>query len=162
VTAKECNFDENTILVSKTDLQGKITYANQAFINISGFSEKELIGSAHNIARHPEMPATVFKLLWEYLKEGKEINAYVLNQCKNGDYYWVFANVTPSIDLNNKTIAYHSTRCVPSASSLSTIVPLYAELLALEKSSGIDASYKHLKSILQNKGLTYDEFILSC
>jgi PAS domain S-box-containing protein len=157
----ERTFSDDTILVSKTDLQGNITYANQEFINISGYSEKELIHKPHNITRHPDIPKIVFKLLWDTLKEGNEINAYVKNQCKDGDYYWVFANVAPSVDCNRKIVGYHSTRHTASKKALAVIEPLYKKLLSLEKSSGMDASLKALTKILNDKGVSYEEFIFS-
>jgi PAS domain S-box-containing protein len=83
-------FREDEIIVSKTDLKGLITYANKTFLDISGFTEEELLGQPHNIIRHPDMPQCVFKLLWKTVAKGDEIFAYVKNMCKNGDHYWVF------------------------------------------------------------------------
>ncbi len=156
----EVTFDENTLLVTKTDLQGKITYANRAFIKIVKMSERELIGKPHSIVRHPDMPKVIFKLLWNYLKDGKEINAYVKNLCSDGSYYWVFANVTPSY-FNNQVVGYHSARKKPNAKALELIKPLYKELLEIEKRNGVDASFKRMMEILDEKGVRYDEFILS-
>ena len=161
MSSMEHTYADNIILVSKTDLSGKITYANQEFIKVSGYSEKELIGQPHNIVRHPYMPSIVFKLLWEALKSGNEINAYVINLCKDGGYYWVFANVAPSVTAEGKTLGYHSTRHTAKKSALSIITPLYKDLLEIEKKSGIDASFKKLQSILNDKGMTYEQFILS-
>ena len=156
----EVGFDENTLLVTKTDTKGKITYANRAFIDIVQMEERELIGKPHNIIRHPDMPKVIFKLLWDYLKNGKEINAYVKNLCKDGSYYWVFANVTPSY-FKDKVVGFHSARRKPKKSSLEIIKPLYKELLSLERSGGVDASMKRIEQILKEKGVQYDEFILS-
>jgi PAS domain S-box-containing protein len=159
-TNNEVTFDENTLLVTKTDLKGKITYANRAFIDIVKIEEAELINKPHSIVRHPDMPKAIFKLLWDYLKNGKEINAYVKNICSNGSYYWVFANVTASY-FNNNVIGYHSARRKPKESSLNVIKPLYKTLLDLEKRGGIEASLSKVDEILNEKGLEYDEFILS-
>jgi len=159
-TNKEVTFDEQTLLVTKTDLKGKITYANRAFIDIVKMQEKELVGQPHNLVRHPDMPKVIFKLLWDYLKSGKEINAYVKNLCKDGSYYWVFANVTPSY-FNNKIIGYHSARKKPTQTALQTIKPLYQTLLDLEKRGGINESMKKIEQLLKEKGVEYDEFILS-
>ncbi len=103
----ELSFNENEIIVSKTDLKGRITYGNEVFIKLSGYEEHELLGKPHNIVRHKEMPKCIFKLLWERIQSGEEIFAYVVNQAKNGDHYWVFANVTPSFDNNGKIIGYY-------------------------------------------------------
>lgn len=158
---QELTFGEEEFIVSKTDLQGKITYGNFLFIKMSGFSELELIHQPHNILRHEEMPKVVFKLLWSRIKEGKEIFAYVKNKTKNGDYYWVFAHVTPSFNSNREITNYHSVRRKPSDKALSIIKPLYATLLQHERSGGMNASEAALNQILKDKGLSYDEFILS-
>jgi len=162
ITARnnEVTFDEHTLLVSKTDLKGNITYVNRALVDIVQIDEYELIGKPHNIIRHPDMPKAIFKLLWDYLKDGKEINAYVKNLCKDGSYYWVFANVTPSY-FNDKVVGYHSTRRKPNQEALNVIKPLYKTLLDLEKQGGTDASLKKMQEILNEKGVEYDEFILS-
>jgi PAS domain S-box-containing protein len=154
-------FSKDIILVSKTDLQGKITYANREFIEVCGYSEKELMHKPHSLIRHPDVPRIVFKLLWDTIKTGKEINAYVKNRCKNGDYYWVFANVAPSVDANRKIVDYHSTRHCVSKEALAVIEPLYKQLLAIEKTSGMDGSLKALMDIVNEKGVTYEEFIFS-
>ena len=156
----EKTFNSNELLVTKTDLKGVITYANQKFINIIGLKEEELVGKPHNIIRHPDMPKIIFKLLWDTLKSGSEINAYVKNLCADGSYYWVMANVTPSY-LNGKVIGYHSARRTASKDTLSIIEPLYKQLLSAEKSGGMSASQKILDNLLKEKGMEYDEFILS-
>lgn len=161
MAGSELTFHDDEFIVSKTDLQGKITYGNELFIKISGYSEEELLGAPHNILRHPQMPALVFKLLWETIKSGEEIFAYVVNKNKNNDYYWVFAHVTPSMDNDGRIIGFHSVRRKPTGTALSVIKPLYAELLRTEKIGGITASHQELIALLQQKGLSYEEFILS-
>ena len=162
-TKNEKKFDNNVLLVTKTDLQGIIRYANRAFIQVVGMKESELVGSPHNIIRHPDMPKIIFKYLWSYLQNGQEIHAYAKNLCADGSYYWVVANVTPSFDIKNrdKIIGYHSSRCLPSEKALATIIPLYKQLLAAEKSAGIDASEKIMNNLLKEKGVAYAELILS-
>lgn len=158
---KEITFGDEEFIVSKTDLKGKITYCNDLFLKMSGFKELELIDQPHNILRHPDMPAVVFKLLWERIKEGKEIFAYVKNRTKNDDYYWVFAHVTPSFDPNRKIANYHSVRRKPSQKALEVIKPIYATLLQKEKTGGMAASEAALTQLLKDKGVSYDELILS-
>lgn len=158
---QELFFDEDQFIVSKTDLGGRITYGNSLFIRISGYDEEQLIGAPHNILRHPDMPAVVFKLLWDTIKNGHEIFAYVKNKTKNGDFYWVFAHVTPSFDRNRKISNFHSVRRKPQKKALEIIEPIYKQLLNLEKQSGISASENALNQLLKEKGLTYEEFILS-
>ena len=160
-TNHEKYFLEHEVIVSKTDTKGRITYGNEIFIRISGYEEQELLGSPHNILRHPDMPKVIFKLLWDTIQEGEEINAYVKNLSKDGSYYWVLANVTPSFDKNNNIIGYFSVRRVPSRDALEIIKPIYSHLLSLEKSAGMDASMKYLKELLKSKGVSYEEFVLS-
>jgi len=160
-TSQEKHFKENEIIVSKTDTKGKITYGNEIFIKMSGYAEDELLGKPHNILRHPDMPKAIFKLLWDTIKSKNEINAYVKNLSKDGSYYWVLANITPSYDENEKIIGYFSARRTASQSALEFIKPLYKKLLDIEKSKGMQASIEHINNILQEKGLSYEEFILS-
>lgn len=165
-TGKERTFRDEEIIVSKTDRQGRITYANDVFLEIAGYTEAEVLGQPHSIVRHPAMPRCVFKLLWETIESGKEIFAYVVNMAKNGDHYWVFAHVTPSFGPGGDIIGHHSNRRTPDRSALATIEPLYRQLLAEEEkhSSKVDqvaASSKLLHSVLAQKGMEYDELMFT-
>ncbi len=144
-------------LVSKTDIKGKITYANPSFIKITGYTEKELLGQPHNIVRHPDMPKIIFKILWENVSNKKEIFAYVKNMSKNGGFYWVYANITASLNNQDSVIGYYSVRRKPSTKALAIIAPLYDKLLSLESTGGIDASRTYLEEFLKDKGVNYDE-----
>lgn len=148
-------------IVSKTDLQGKITYCNEIFMKFAGLSEKELLGQPHKIVRHPDMPGIIFKLLWERIKSKKEIFAYVKNMAADGSYYWVYANVTASVDDNNNIIGYYSVRRKPSEHALHTIKSLYATLLEKEKSGGMEVSNSYLNNLLEKESLNYDQFMNS-
>ncbi len=158
-TQNEKKLSEEEFIVSKTDSKGKILYGNKTFIKISGYKESELLGQPHNILRHPDMPAAVFKLLWDRLHAGKEIFAYVKNTCKDGSFYWVHANVTVTKDINGQVVDFHSVRRKPSAKAMQTIPDLYNKLLQEEKTLGLDASGKMLTSILEKAGVSYDDFI---
>ena len=129
VTQQEVMMREGSVLVSKTDLKGRITYVNQDFIDISGFSEPELIGKNHNMVRHPDMPPAAFKWLWDDLRAGKPWTAPIKNRCKNGDHYWVIANVSP-IYQNGKIVEYMSVRSVPSREQVAEAEKLYTDLNA--------------------------------
>ncbi len=109
VTNNEIELGDETIIVSKTDLKGQITYVNRDFLAISGFAESELIGEPHNIVRHPDMPTEAFQDLWDTLKVGRPWTGYVKNRCKNGDHYWVLANATPIWD-HGQVTGYLSVR----------------------------------------------------
>lgn len=163
-TGKEVFFENDEIIVSKTDLNGKITYANETFLKIAGYTESEVLGMPHSMIRHPDMPACVFKLLWDTIASGEEIFAYVVNMAKNGDHYWVFAHVTPTFNDRGEITGYHSNRRVPEAASIAHVKELYATLRAEErkhadKRSGLAASYAMLTATLQSQNLEYEEFI---
>lgn len=159
---EELCFDENLFIVSKTDLKGKITYGNDLFIEISGYSEKELIGAPHSILRHADMPRAVFKLLWDRIQSGNEVFAYVKNRAKSGKFYWVHAYVTPIVDSRkNQIIGYHSVRRSPSKKGVEIVEPLYRKMLDAEKSGGIQASAALLNTTLSQLKVSYDEFVLS-
>ena len=152
---------ENDFIVSKTDLKGRITYVNKIFIEMGEYSEEELLGKAHSIIRHPDMPKAVFKLLWEMVQAGDEIFAFVLNKTKNGNDYWVYANITPSPDKNGRTVGYYSVRRKPSAAALQIIKPLYSQMLNAERSGGVTAGTKVLTDLLHEKGMDYNELIIT-
>lgn len=165
-SGNEITFSEDEIIVSKTDTRGIITYANRVFCRVAGYSEDELLGQPHNIIRHPDMPGCVFKLLWDTLAEGREIFAYVVNQARNGDHYWVFAHVTPSYDARGQLIGYHSNRRVPYADALPKVKALYAELRAIEgrhnnRAAAVQAGFDAVAAKLQAAGVSYGEFVFS-
>ncbi len=166
-TGKERHFKPEELIVSKTDLKGRITYANEVFLRLSDYREKEVLGQPHSIIRHPDMPRCVFKLLWDEIAAGHEIFAYVVNMSKNGDHYWVYAHITPSLDANGKIIGYHSNRRVADPKVLKDkIIPLYAKLRQIEESTanrkdGMIAAGKALAQKLSDAGLAYDKFIQS-
>lgn len=167
VTGKERFFGDNEIIVSKTDLKGRISYANRVFTSIADYTEQEVLGAPHSILRHPDMPRCVFRLLWEHIQSGRELFAYVINRTKNGDHYWVMAHVTPSYDAQGEIDGYHSNRRVPKRSALNdTIIPLYKALLEEEGKHandkvGMNAAYDMLQKTLASKGVGYDQFIFS-
>jgi PAS domain S-box-containing protein len=112
-SGSEKKFLASEQLVSITDLQGRITYANQEFCEIAGYSLEELVGQNHNIVRHPTMPKAAFADLWSKIQQEKSWRGMVKNRCKNGDYYWVDAYVTPIFE-NDKVVGYQSVRTCPS------------------------------------------------
>ena len=164
-TSIERQMREDDFIVSKTDLKGRITYGNRIFIEFSGYSESELLGSQHNIIRHPDMPRAVFKLLWDAIQTKQECNAYVKNMAKDGSFYWVFANVTPNFDRDGNVIGYFSVRRKPKASGVKTVTDLYRAMLDAERRAGakdaISASTRILTDLLAEKGLSYDELVLA-
>lgn len=105
---EEIILEKDALITSKTDLKGNIIYANNDFLKYAGYEVSELLLKPHNIVRHEDMPRTVFKCLWDYIQNGKEIFAFVKNKAKDGRYYWVFANVTASFDEQGNIINYYS------------------------------------------------------
>lgn len=165
LTGIERKFGEDDIIVSKTDLKGRITYANQIFLEIAGYTEKEVLGQPHSMIRHPAMPRCIFKLLWATIEAGHEIFAYVINRAKNGDHYWVYAHVTPSFNSSGQIIGYHSNRRVPEWHIIEEhINPLYRSLREEEarhasRKDGLLASEQMVLDFLAKQGVAYDEFI---
>lgn len=124
VTGHEQSFPKGKALISKTDLKGSITYANDAFVELSGYVREELIGKNHNLVRHPDMPPEAFADLWQTIKKNRPWHGIVKNRCKNGDHYWVDAMVVP-IRENNGTIGYMSVRKEPKREQVASAEALY-------------------------------------
>lgn len=165
-TNQEVYFDTNDVIVSKTDLKGKIVYANDVFLQIAGYRESEVIGQPHNMIRHPDMPRSVFGFLWERIVGGKEVFAYVKNMTKSGDHYWVLAHVTPSYDESGSITGYHSNRRVPERSSVAKVSKLYgemrrAETVASGPREGLQAGRAVLEQALAAAKQPYDAFVFS-
>ena len=149
----EIELDPKRYIVSETDAKGKITFVNDYFMDISGYNSEELIGSAHNIVRHPDMPKIVFKLLWQTISSGKNINAVVKNRAKDGRYYWIFTEFETRRDADNgNIIGYQASRKSISKHVIEIIAELYASLLEIEKNDSIEASEKYLIEFLKDKG----------
>lgn len=124
ITNTERTYGEDIEIVSTTDLKGRITYANQEFCDIAGFSSDELLKKSHNIVRHPDVPPAAFADLWDSLKAGKPWMGIVKNRCKNGDYYWVDAYVSPIME-GGKVLGYESVRVKPSQDQVRRAEKIY-------------------------------------
>jgi len=165
-TGRERTWPEHQLIVSKTDTKGIITYANEVFCQVAGYTVAELEGQNHNVIRHPDMPRAVFKLLWDTIQGGEEIFAYVVNQAKNGDHYWVFAHVTPTFDAERRIVGYHSSRRVPKREAIAKAAALYKEIKAVEASytspkEGLAAGVAALHAVLAQQNIAYDEFVFT-
>lgn len=160
----ERSLGTDDVIVTKTDLKGRITYANEVFCDISALGETELLGQPHSIIRHPEMPRAVFRLLWETVQREQEIFAYVVNLAADGAHYWVLAHVTPSRDRHGRIVGYHSNRRRPSAYAVDQVRPLYARLRAEEArhARAVDAARAGadlLDQVLAERGTDYERFV---
>ena len=156
---------EDDFIVSKTNPKGIITYGNPIFIEFSGYSEEELLGSQHNIVRHPDMPRAAFQLAWDTIRAGKEFFAYVKNMAKDGSYYWVFTHITPDFDQQHNIVGYTSVRRCPKRDAVAKVEPVYRLMLQAERSAGprdaIAAGTGVLVDLLNQKGMSYEELVFS-
>ena len=164
LTGQERFFEPDEIIVSKTDRAGRITYANAVFQRIAQYTEQELLGAPHSIVRHPAMPRCVFAYLWQTIAQRREVFAYVVNRCKSGDHYWVFAHVTPTLSRSGEILGYHSSRRVASREAIQTIEGIYEELLGVEAKHAApraqwEASLPVLIGKLEAMNCSYDELM---
>ena len=165
-TNQEIIMSDNDFIVSKTDTKGRITYCNRIFIEYSGYNESELLGQQHNVIRHPDMPRSIFYLLWQTINSNSEFFGYVKNITKSGAYYWVFANVTPSYSVGTeKIIGFFSVRRKPDPTKLLFIEELYKKILVAEQNvesqHAISTGTKILTNCIEPTGKDYCEFILT-
>jgi PAS domain S-box-containing protein len=163
-TGVENKLSPDELIVSKTDLKGVITYANETFARLAVYSQEELLGQPHNIVRHPDMPRAVFRFMWDTLDAEREIFAYVINLASDGSHYWVFAHVTPTYDRHGQVVGYHSSRRAPAPKAVTAVSGLYAQLRRVETeharpSEGLAASMSMLSSVLAERGMSYDELV---
>lgn len=156
----EIKLDSKRYIVSKTDAKGIIEYGNDYFVEISGYSDVEIIGEPHSILRHPDMPKIVFKMMWERISTANNIMAVVKNLSKDGSYYWVVTEFEPKVDsITNEVISHTAFRKAAPQKAIETMEPIYKKLLEIEKDAGVDASEKYLRGFLEDKHKTYDQFI---
>lgn len=165
LSGRERTFPSDEIIVSKTDPQGRLTYVNDVFLDVAGYTEAELVGRPHSVIRHPAMPRAVFRLMWATIRDGREIFAYVNNRAKDGDHYWVLAHVTPNLAADGSIAGYHSSRRAPRRDAVARIAALYermraAELAEPDGEAGMAAAGRILDTALATEGKSYDAFVL--
>jgi aerotaxis receptor len=150
VTQCERAFPSGFNLVSTTDLKGRITYCNEAFIELSGFAREELLGQPHNLVRHPDMPEEAFRDMWDTLRQGLPWTGLVKNRSKNGDHYYVVANVTPIMD-NDRPAGYLSVRTEPTREQIAASETLYATMRAEQQAGHL--VHRLQQGVVQHQGL---------
>jgi PAS domain S-box-containing protein len=161
ITSDEMSFDPNDLIISRTDTRGTITYCNNIFAKMSGWTQEELLGSNHNLIRHPDMPKAAYQLVWDSIKAKNEFYGYVKNLRKDGGYYWVFAYITADLDDEGKVAGYTSYRRYAPKLAVETMRPIYKLLIDLEEQGGINASTEFLGKYLAKQGFSsYDQFIV--
>jgi PAS domain S-box-containing protein len=148
----EVPVDSKKEILSETDVAGKTTYANAYFVELSGYPEEELMGQPHNIVRHPDMPKTVFKLLWDALRSGKEYKAIVKNRRKDGKYYWVYSEYRPLFNREKNIRGYRSFRRPVPKKTVEDVEALYSKLLDLEQTKTLKDAEMFLELKLHNDG----------
>lgn len=161
ITDQEKSINGDDFIVSKTDLKGKITYCNRIFAKMAGFSIDDLIGSNHNLIRHPDMPKVAFELAWKTIQAKEEFFGFVKNLRKDGGYYWVFAYIAADLDTHGNIKGYTSFRRKPNPQAVQAIIPIYQQLIEAEKGGGTKASLALLQSVLQEAKIEYTPFIVS-
>jgi PAS domain S-box-containing protein len=165
-TGVERSFSADELIVSKTDTRGVITYANDVFLRVSGYSMGEVLGRPHNLIRHPAMPKAVYALLWDTLAARQEVFAYINNLAADGGHYWVLAHVTPSYGSGGSVVGYHSSRRRPSSGAVAQITPLYVQLLAEERrhpiaKAAVAASTQLMNELITRQATSYEDFVWS-
>lgn len=157
---EEIELDPKRYIVSEMDAQGKITYCNDYFVQVSGYSREEMLGKKHHIIRHPDMPKVLIKRMAQYVEEGRNINAVVKNMAKDGRNYWVFTEFSRRIDLDTQqVIGYTASRKAVSKRVVEVISSFYERLLEIERRNGLEASERYLNSFLKEKGIEFDSLM---
>ncbi len=158
---EEIELQNNIYIESDTDKKGVITYVNDYFAEISGYSKDELLGSPHNIVRHPDMPKILFKILWDRISRGENFHAAIKNMAKDGRYYWVFTDFEPLKDDKGDIIGYKAARKKISKHVTQLLDPLYKKLTEIEKESGMEESLNYLNDFLKERSqdITIDNLL---
>jgi PAS domain S-box-containing protein len=156
---RELEWDKTKILMSKTDYKGNILYANEAFIDVCGYDDFELMDKSHNILRHPDMPKVIFKLMWEDLQKNQGSHIIIKNMSKTGRFFWIANDIKTNIDQNG-TITYTGQQSSVSNDIIKNkIEPLYKKLIQIENASGVNSSENYLVGYLEEQRKTLMEFI---
>lgn len=149
-------MDRSEKIISKTDKQGNILKINDTLVKYAGYSEKELLGSPHNIIRHQDMPKIAFRLLWVKLYDGQTVNAFVKNRSKNGDFYWVYATVSPNINPRTGEVdSFYSIRKAPNKEAVDQLEVIYKLLKDTEEQKGYEEAKALLKAVLDANGMKF-------
>ncbi len=157
----EFQLDPSITIKSRTNLKGNIEFANASFYDVTGYDEDFVIGENHNILRHPDMPKTLFKFLWDQLLLGNSFNTIVKNTTKDGKYYWVMNHITPIRNSEQEVIGYQSFgKAIPKISAIN-FQKFYTNLKEIEDNQGINTAYNNLVNHLAETKQTYDEWLIN-
>jgi len=147
------------VIISRTDLEGNIIYYNPTFSEVNGFQGSYLIHKPHNIIRHPDMPKTIFKIVWSIIEQGLPIQAVLKNKTNDGKYYWTLMSWKVQKDRENNVISYVAHGKQAPDHVIKTIEPLYKLMLDIEKEHGIDVALDYLHAHLEEEGVTYSQYL---
>ena len=156
---EEIIIPDDQVLISVTNPNGVITETNDIFTKISGYSEEELIGTSHNIIRHPDMPKIMFKIVWDHIMDKENVMAVVKNLAKDGKYYWVVTDFVTRVDADRNIINYTAYRRPVHDKVKQAVIPLYKALCAIEDVAGIEASEKFLNDYFEERETNYDDMV---
>jgi PAS domain S-box-containing protein len=154
---------EGDYIISSTDPNGRIVTVNDVLVEFSGYRREELIGSQHNILRHPDMPRAVFWLAWEVIRNSEDFSGYIKNLAKDGSHYWVFAHIVAEHGGDGEITGFRSVRRCPKPSAVPKAAALYARMLAAERQAGakdaIPAGLAVLSGVLAERKVSYEELV---
>ncbi len=156
---KEIILDPNKSIMSKTDSKGIIEFANDYFMEISGYEEFELMGQPHNVIRHPDMPKLIFKIMWQELKKGNSIFALVKNLAKDGRYYWVLVNFEIKYNEEGEITSYYARRKAAPRKAIFEIEKLYKKLRDIEVNQNVNVAYRYFVGLLEEQNISYEDYI---
>ncbi|HIO95564.1 MAG TPA: PAS domain S-box protein [Campylobacterales bacterium] len=156
---QEIKFNKKKFIVSKTDTKGKILFVNKNLCDISGYEEEALVGSPHNVLRHPDMPQSIFFLVWNSLLRGEHVSAVLKNLARSGEYYWVIVDFDVKKDQEGNIKSFSSFQSSAPKQVIETMEELYETMLKIEKKHGMEGSLSYLESFLEERGVNYDNFL---
>ena len=156
---KKILLNNKKILVSKTNKNGKIQYVNDYFCEVSGYEENEIMGMPHSILRHPDMPRTIFYLMWQSIQSGNNITAVIKNLAKSGEYYWVTTDFEIIKNSKGEIESYIAYRRPASTEAIAYVEELYKKLLKIEKNNDMEQSLLYLQGFLDVKHVSYHELM---
>ncbi|HHH19547.1 MAG TPA: hypothetical protein ENK86_03400 [Campylobacterales bacterium] len=153
----KCAYQE--VVISRTDKDGKIIYCNSTFIRINGFKGASIINQPESIIRHPEMPQTIFNIIWETLQKGLPIQAVIKNKTNDNQYYWSVVDWDPQKDNTNNVVSYVSHGKQAPEQVIKIIEPLYQMMYDIEKEHGMESALTYLHAFLDEQNMTYSQYL---
>ncbi len=155
----EMKISTNSMMVTKTDMRGDITYINDNFTSIVGYEKEEIVGTPHDALRHPDMPEAIFLLIVKAIEKGEKIRAVVKNLAKSGEYYWAITDFEPDYEISGRVSSFFAFREAVLEENIYELIELYQILLDIERRRGVEASLRYLNSYLHENSISYREFM---